>query len=225
MESVGSDVYKYTIDCTGYTKAGVIFNDGTKQAPAPMTDGFVVIHNAWYSTSGLDNIVLPVGVSNFTADLESPQKVGTAIKLTATGENGTTPYQYKFTATINGVETEIATYQSSNSTTWTPTVNGSYTLKAYIKDANSNIVESELTYLIDVASGLNVTDSNTPIVYSNGRTVYIHGEVGNQVAIINLAGSVIEKFTLLDNISSKTIFLPGIYIVTVENKATKIVVK
>src|SRR5690554_2649422 len=225
MESVGSDVYKYTIDCTGYTKAGVVFNDGTKQAPAPMTDGFVVIHNAWYSTSGLDNIVLPVGVSNFTADLESPQKVGTAIKLTATGENGTTPYQYKFTATINGVETEIATYQSSNSTTWTPTVNGSYTLKAYIKDANSNIVESELTYLIDVASGLNVTRSNTPIVYSNGRTVYIHGQIGNQVAIINIAGSVIEKFTLLDNISSKTIFLPGIYIVTVENKATKIVVK
>jgi len=225
MESVGSDVYKYTIDCTGYTKAGVVFNDGTKQAPAPMTDGFVVIHNAWYSTSGLDNIVLPVGVSNFTADLESPQKVGTAIKLTATGENGTTPYQYKFTATINGVETEIATYQSSNSTTWTPTVNGSYTLKAYIKDANSNIVESELTYLIDVASGLNLTDTNASRVYSSGRTVYIHGEVGNQVAIINITGSVIEKFTLLDNISSKTIFLPGIYIVTVENKATKIVVK
>ncbi len=72
---------------------------------------------------------------------------------------------------------------------------------------------------------MNVAESITPIVYSNGRTVYIHGEVGNQVAIVNLAGSIIEKFSLLDNIGSTTIFAPGIYIVTVENKATKIVVK
>lgn len=221
MESQGDDVYKYTIDCTGYSKAMVIFNDGGTNQTADL----VAVNNAWYNANGLEKIVLPLAVSSFTTDLESPQLLGTSITLTASAKNGNAPYEFKFSATINEVETDLTTYQSTNSTTWTPSINGEYTIKVYVKDADDAVVESELTYSIDVTIGMNMKKENSSLVYINNRTLFVQGEAGSQVAIVNLTGAVIEKFTLLDDNGSSTVLSPGIYIVSVENKATKIVVK
>jgi len=219
IESLGNDQYKYTFDCTAYTKAMVIFNDGDKQTP-----DLVAIHNAWYNASGIENILLPIVVSSFTTDVESPQLTGKTILLSASAKNGAEPYEYKFTATINEVETDLTTFQSVSSTSWIPSINGEYIIKVYVKDANSEIVESELSFTIDMPTGIEKTNTQSSSVYTNGQTLYINGEVGNQVSIMCITGAVVEKFTLLNKVGS-TPLSPGMYIVLVENKATKVIIK
>lgn len=223
MTVVESGIYKYTIDCTGYNTAVVIFNDGTNQAP--LTDGLLIVNNAWYTVDGIQRIDLPLSIASFTTNPNAPQTVGDEITLTAMGKDGSTPYQYRFTATLNGVETEITNYQSGNTTTWNPSTNGNYTLKVYVKDANNNVVESELPYLIDVPIGLNNTNTTAPTVYTNGKTAFIQGSEGDQVSIIAITGTVIDQFILREEVCTKTISTPGIYIITVQNKATKVVIK
>ncbi len=226
MESLGGDQYKYTIDCTGYTKAVVIFNDnGSNQSPASGEGGFLIIHNAWYTVGGVESLMLPLNISSLTASPESPQALGSVISLSAVAENGKAPYLFKFSLILNGEETVLNDYQSEGTASWKPLVNGAYTVKVYVKDAANNVVDIMLPYSIDVASGMDMKDVNLSKAYSVGRDIYVQGEAGAEVAVISINGTVIAKFILTGELKPVTVPGPGVYIVTVGDKTSKIIIK
>lgn len=226
MESLGDDQYKYTIDCTGYTKAVVIFNDnGSNQIPASGEGGFLIIHNVWYTVKGLGSLMQPLNISSLTTSPESPQTLGSVISLSAVAENGKAPYLFKFSIILNGEETVLNDYQSGSTASWQPLVNGAYTVKVYVKDAANNVVDIMLPYSIDVASGIDMKDVNLSQAYSVGRDIYVQGEAGAEVAVFSVNGTVIAKFILTGELKPITVPGPGVYIVTVGKKTSKVIIK
>ena len=82
-------------------------------------------------------------INDFYTNLASPQNINTPIKLT-TEATGTGDVTYKFTAVKNGVTSVIKNYSTSNTATWTPTEEGTYTIRWYAKDSTgTEIFESE----------------------------------------------------------------------------------
>jgi hypothetical protein len=91
---------------------------------------------------------------NITTDLASPQKVGSAIKLIGIS-SGLTEAEYRFfVKDSDGELTQLQEYGSSNTTTWTPTKTGTYTLIVHGKEKANTIgglgydVRGELTYKV-----------------------------------------------------------------------------
>lgn len=94
-----------------------------------------------------------LSVESFTTDLASGQKINTSIKLTAAGAEGKSPYQYKFSYQLNGIETTLQNFGTVNSATFTPAVAGDYTLVVEVKDADDNIATKSKT--------MHITDGTT----------------------------------------------------------------
>lgn len=83
--------------------------------------------------------VLPaLAVKTLKSDKASGQNVGTAIKLTATGSGGKSPYSYRFYYDLAGTTTPLTggDYLESSTAIFTPDTAGIYTLYVDIKDAN-----------------------------------------------------------------------------------------
>ena len=120
-------------------------------------------------------------VTALTANLPSPQKVGTTIRLDATVENeavyrGNTR---KFTVTKDGVTEVIdnhATY-AVYSATWTPTEPGTYDLTYYIKDYTGAEASKTIRYTITDEA----TNTITVKYYNaNWSKAYIHYNVNGR---------------------------------------------
>ena len=88
-----------------------------------------------------------LGISSFTTDKESPQKVGTVVKLTAnaSGVNGTA--QYKFYRYLNGNYAVIKEWSTNNTVTITPSTTGTYDLWVAVKDSSGNIVRKNVNFV------------------------------------------------------------------------------
>ena len=83
-------------------------------------------------------------VSTLTADKTSPVPENTAITFTATGAQGTNPYQYQFS-----INNQIfRNYSSSNTFVWTPQVAGTYSVKVTLKDANNLTATKTVSFTI-----------------------------------------------------------------------------
>jgi alpha-amylase len=135
----------YSYEYIGETDAKVVFNAAGKgQDPVgSTTPGYSVSGEVWYE-EGLWVKKDPLTVSALVPSAASPQVNGTSIVLatSATGGKGDLAYQYK----INGQV--VRDYSSSQQFTWTPTVNGVYTIKVTVKDQNGNTTDKTILYEI-----------------------------------------------------------------------------
>jgi hypothetical protein len=93
-----------------------------------------------------DYKVLPaLAVKTLKTDKASGQNIGTAIKLTAIGTGGKSPYTYRFYYLLDGSalpeQLTGGNYLESSTAIFTPETAGSYTLYVDIKDANGRLLE------------------------------------------------------------------------------------
>jgi len=111
-------------------------------------------------------ITSTVGTVSLTAAPASPQVTNTAIKLTATATNVTSP-QYRFTAANgSGAATVLQDYSTTSTCTWTPTTTGTYTLQVLARQTGTTQIASitkQLSYTITAPtpalSAVNLTAS------------------------------------------------------------------
>jgi hypothetical protein len=171
-------------------------------------------------------IVNPVSVKTLTTDKASGQGVETAIKLTATGVDGTVPYEYEFFYTIDGTTTPIQTYTTVNSATFTPDKIGSYTLGVTIRDKNGKTAEKKIVgyEIVERPSLSSFTVSPETTQYLNtGIQLTATGTGGKGPyqyqfsSTLNGIKTVLKAYSSID----KATFNPtkaGVYTLTVEVK-------
>ena len=143
-------------------------------------------------------------ISSFKANVVSPQIVGEKITLSAQGI-GEGILKYKFTVNDGVNIQEIKGYGIENSTTWTPTKTGEYTVGVSIMNENGEIVNSEFIY--------EISDSNYEIISTVdgiewSYTIDSSGDacdlkLANKVKI--LADDSITSITIPDTLDGKKV--------------------
>jgi len=130
-------------------------------------------------------VVNSLGVKSFITDKTSGQGVDTSIKLTATGSDGKTPYQYQFGYKLGSATTMIKDFSTSNTATFKPTMIGIYTLLVTIRDGNGKTVTKNIdsysivpnpsvsSFTTDKASGQGINTSiQLKAEGADGKTPY-----------------------------------------------------
>lgn len=99
---------------------------------------------------------------------KAPVTAGTAVTLSATAVGGY-QVQYKFVVNSGSGWTVVRDYASGSSTTWTPSVDGYYRLKVYVKNTGSvaayDIASNELGYPVG-------------LLPSTGMVLWLRGDIG-----------------------------------------------
>jgi len=189
MQELGDDVYYYDLPCDVGELTGVIFlkdggGDGSK-----LTDDLTGItgnmydleSKTWsmYDTSAIQ-------IKSFSGDLESPAYINANITLTVAAEGGDGNLQYKFS--VSGTsETVIQDFSSKNTAVWTPTTEGTFTLKAEVKDGAGESNSREITYEIKDPSKveqpvfLGASPSNNSQIKKGGSTTVVVDGAGGKV--------------------------------------------
>ena len=121
---------------------GVIFNNGGDQSSdLPISEGDCKIYNnktkSWVD---YDSSQLKLSLST---DAASPQYKGTAITLTASASGGSGSLTYTFKADSTTLYTG-----ENNTTVWTPSAAGTYTLSVSVSDGSGNTNSKSMTYEI-----------------------------------------------------------------------------
>src|SRR5262245_16650055 len=89
-----------------------------------------------------------VGSLSLTANLASPQLVGTAITWLATASGGITPYQFQWSIYEAGSWT-IGPWTTASTWTWTPSTAGAdYQVKVAVRSVDSRSAGEELTQTV-----------------------------------------------------------------------------
>ncbi|MBQ8058027.1 MAG: starch-binding protein [Ruminococcus sp.] len=150
MTNIGDNVWQYEV--TGDWE-NIIFNGGGAQTGDLTYPGHGYIYdnstNEWkiYDTSDIK-------VSSYGADMEAPQYKGTDITLTTNATSTKGDVFYKFSVTFGGNTTVLSDYTAKNSTVWTPTAAGTYTITFDYKDTAGNENQRTLAYEIKDDSGI-----------------------------------------------------------------------
>lgn len=121
---------------------GVIFNNGSEQsADLTIAEGECkVYNNKTKSWTDYDSSKLKLSLST---DVASPQYKGTGITLTANASGGSGSLTYTFKAGTTTLYTG-----ANNTTVWTPTTAGTYTLSVDVADGAGNTNSKSVTYEI-----------------------------------------------------------------------------
>jgi hypothetical protein len=98
-------------------------------------------------------------VTSFTSSLASPRVVNTAIGLSAAASGGTSPYQFKFVATVGSTTTTLQNWSATSTYTWTPTAAGNYTLAVWARSSGNttDAPEAQRTLNYTISAALSVT--------------------------------------------------------------------
>ncbi|MBC3798573.1 S8 family serine peptidase [Acetobacterium tundrae] len=100
---------------------------------------------------------IPLSIDNFTANKIPDQTVGTPIVLSASASGGQGSYSYGFYYELNGETNTIQNYSTSNTTTFTPTIAGIYTLYVEVKDGDNNITRKAINNFVIKDSAVKTT--------------------------------------------------------------------
>ena len=153
---VGNYTYKFTVDgkeVQSGAKATYAWKatKGNHKLAVVVTDSQghkVTVEKNYTAEGGSDNTELKI--DSFTADKTSPQKCGTAIKLTAQASGGSGDYTYKFLiCSETGSWYKLRDYEKSNTVTWVPGANGKKTLYVDVKDSNGAYKRMEMPFEIN----------------------------------------------------------------------------
>ena len=90
--------------------------------------------------------IKPLGIESFTSDKQSPQKVGTIVKLTTKISGGNEAIQYKYYRYLNGKYALIKDWNTSNTITIAPKTIGTYDIYVGVKDSTGNIVRKNIKF-------------------------------------------------------------------------------
>jgi cell wall-associated protease len=83
-------------------------------------------------------IVQPLALTDLSANLSSPQNVGTSVTFSATANGGVAPYQYKWLISDGTSWTVGQQWSTSNTFSWTPsTGNANYIIGVWVRSATS----------------------------------------------------------------------------------------
>ena len=97
-------------------------------------------------------------INSFTTDKNSPQNLGTTIKLTANVSGGAN-LQYKFSVQgEDGNTITLRDYSSSNTYNWTPSTDGNQTLYVDVKDSLGVTLRKSISYNIIFVCKVNTED-------------------------------------------------------------------
>ncbi|WKY47890.1 triple tyrosine motif-containing protein [Eubacteriaceae bacterium ES3] len=122
-------------------------------------------------------VVDGLAVQSLTVDQSSPQEPGSALKLTASAAGGKTAISYRFYYTLdNGPETEIQDYSTSNTSSFSPSAEGSY--KFYVSVKNASGIEIPIDTPVDftiaeapAADSFTVEDGGIPYYLGDPGTI------------------------------------------------------
>ena len=153
-------------------------------------------------------------ITSYETSLESPQVVGTSIKLTQAAEGGKGTLKYAFSVKKDGVETYSKAFATTKNAIWTPTDSGTYKITFTVRDGNGNTDSKTLSYVIkphesDLAVQVKSPTANA--VYTLGDTVNlsavatgVQGTAKYRFAVYKNSTSVYSRsFKELDNASWK----------------------
>lgn len=141
----------------------VIFTDGSNQVPASRQPGKDVVVGKAMLFDGSEIVYkepttiekeLIAGAT--TTNVESPQILGTSIKITAGEANGGSG-NYTYKITVDGKT--IKDFSSSKTATWTPSESGNYNIEVTVKDSKGNEATDSIQYKINdpVHNGPSIT--------------------------------------------------------------------
>ena len=109
--------------------------------------------NSYTETYAKDNSILfkeidssNLSISSFTASKESPQEVGTSVKLTAEVSGAIGTVEYKFYRYLNKSYATIRDWSTTNNVTITPSIAGTYDIWVGAKDSTGKIVRKNISY-------------------------------------------------------------------------------
>ncbi len=127
------------------------------------------------ATATAEMTAATVTINSLTADKTSV-KAGQTVKFTVSSSNTSVPVSYRYTVSGNN-ETKTLTTDSDHSASWTPSKEGSYTVKAELLYNNVSIASKTISYTVE--KGDIVTTNEVTIYYKGYSTPYIHYQVGN----------------------------------------------
>jgi cell wall-associated protease len=85
-----------------------------------------------------------LALTSLSANLASPQPVGTSIRFTASATGGASPYQYKWLISDGGTWVVAQEWSTANTFTWTPAAaSASYSIGVWVRSAGSTIDAAE----------------------------------------------------------------------------------
>jgi len=188
MKDLGDNVYFLDLPCDVGELTGVIFLKDGGGDNSKLTDDVTNITGNLYDLEAKTWSMYDtsaIKIKSFGGDLESPAYVNANITLTVDAEGGDGNLQYKFT--VKGTaETVLQDFSSKNTAVWTPTAEGTYTVKAEVKDGAGESNSREITYEIkDPAKVeqpvfLGATPANNAQIKKGGSTtVIVDGAGGN----------------------------------------------
>ncbi|MGM9978878.1 MAG: leucine-rich repeat protein [Clostridium sp.] len=93
--------------------------------------------------------IKPLGIESFTSDKQSPQKVGTTIKLTTKISGDNEAIQYKYYRYLNGKYALIKDWNTSNTITIAPKTIGNYDIYVGVKDSTGDIVRKNIKFTFE----------------------------------------------------------------------------
>jgi hypothetical protein len=171
--------HKITIDLGTATTLTACFNNGSGSWDSANGANYTFNAGTYeYSSGIITKIADPVktlGIESFTANIASPQLVGTAITLSTISRNGTGAVQTKFTVSNGTTTTTLKDYSTDTNVVWTEVKAGTYTLTTSVKDTTGTEVTKTITYVISD----NIVKNQTTIYYKGYTTPYIHYKVGS----------------------------------------------
>jgi glycosidase len=122
----------------------------------------------------IDNVEIKnFGMSSFTANLASPQVIGTGITFSTSSSGGIGILQTKFAIYDGSSWTLLKAYSADSSATWTPIKAGTYKINATVKDETGQTVTRQYDYTINSQMTINSFTSNltSPQVVGAGITL------------------------------------------------------
>ena len=154
-------------------------------------------------TKSFNVVSLPTGTGTF--DKQSPQSLGSTIKVNVNGTGGTGTLQYQLIAQggnyqFGGREIYVQKFSTNKSISWTPEVDGDYGLMLDIKDETGAINRVSLGHYIiskDFAISSFTTDIASP--QAAGKTITLKADAKNAT------GTVQYQFTAQKSGSSASV--------------------
>ena len=96
-------------------------------------------------------ITTPLAIDSFTADVVSPQTVGTKVSLNTIASGGEGILQVRYSVFDGSRWTILKNFSTTTSTSWTPTKVGTYQVWSDVKDGTGKVISKSITYTIKAA--------------------------------------------------------------------------
>lgn len=151
MNDEGNGIYSYKLP-QNYECAKVIFNDTINQIPNAYESGLqinsgkdMIYEDGEFTEYKGEELV----ITDFFANKETPQQLGTTLTLNAVATGGKGELQYKFSVCddINNINI-ISDYSLNTEAQWTPTKVGKYIFMVTVKDKEDNVKNIQMEYEI-----------------------------------------------------------------------------